>query len=241
MGAIRMKTFKKQLIIAVLLVVQPIVASAESSFDFGEIFSILKDMAMQSTIIGNNSTGQLNALNEQKKLLEDTQKLMQGHYGYGSYDNPSLSSWQHAGKDWNSLLNSHQSGGNDPLASLAREIEHEFPIVSSDRVYSSSKNPEQAKLFDLLSKATVASRASNTLAYNNVDAELLMLEKLQAEIEKSPNQKATLDLIARIQIEEAKLMAYQIKSSAVSAQLTGLQAQQEVSDAKWMSEFFKWH
>ena len=68
-----------------------------------------------------------------------------------------------------------------------------------------------------------------------------MLEKLQSEIEKSPNQKATLDLIARIQIEEAKLVAYQIKSNAVSTQLTSLQAQQDLSDAKWTKDFFKWH
>ena len=68
-----------------------------------------------------------------------------------------------------------------------------------------------------------------------------MLDKLQSEIEKSPNQKSTLDLIARIQIEEAKLVAYQIKSNAVSAQLAGLQAQQEVSDSKWTNDFFKWH
>ncbi len=240
-----MKMFKKQLIIAALFVSQSMVASAESAFDLGKIFSLLTDklteMATQSTIMGNNSTGQLKALSEQKQLLEDTQKLMKGHYGYGSFDNPTLNSWQHTGKDWNSLLNSHQSGSSDALTALAKEIEREFPIVSSDKVYADSKNSEQARLFDLLSKATVASRASNTLAYNNVDAELLMIEKLQAEIEKSPNQKATLDLIARIQIEEAKLMAYQIKSNAVSAQLTSLQAQQEVSDAKWTSDFFKWH
>ena len=240
-----MSAFKKKLIIAALLLSQPIMVNAESGFDFSKIFSILTDklteVATQSTIIGNNSSGQLTALKHQNKLLEDTKKLMEGHYGYGSsFNNDSLTSWQHAGKDWASLLNSSQSGGSDALATLARDIEREFP-VSSKSVYPSSQNTEQSKLFDLLSKATVASRASSTLAYNNVDAELLMLEKLQAEIEKSPNQKATLDLIARIQIEEAKLMAYQIKSSAVSAQLTGLQAQQELSDAKWTSEFFKWH
>ena len=237
-----MRSFNKKILFATLLLVQPIMVNAESAFDFAKIFSILTEMAAQSTIIGNNSSGQLTALKDQNKLLEDTKKSMEGHYGYGSsFNNTSLDSWLHAGKDWGGLLNGSQSGGSDPLATLARDIEREFPVVSSKSVYPAAQNTEQAKLFDLLSKATVASRASSTLAYNNVDAELLMLEKLQAEIEKSPNQKATLDLIARIQIEEAKLMAYQIKSSAVSAQLTGLQAQQELSDAKWTSEFFKWH
>ena len=167
---------------------------------------------------------------------------MKGNYGYGSkFDNSSLSTWQHAGKDWSSLLGSPQSGANDALTELAKQIEKEFPTISGDSMFTGSNHSEQAKLFDLLSKTTAASRVSSTLAYNNVDAELVMLDKLQSEIEKSPNQKSTLDLIARIQIEEAKLVAYQIKSNAVSAQLAGLQAQQEVSDSKWTNDFFKWH
>ena len=167
---------------------------------------------------------------------------MKGNYGYGSkFENPSLTAWQHSGKDWSSLLSSPTASGTDALTTLAKQIEKEFPIMSSDNVYSGSNHSEQAKLFDLLSKTTAASRASNTLAYNNVDGQLTLLDKLQTEIERSPNQKATLDLIARIQIEQAKLIAYQIKSNAVSAQLTSLQAQQEVSDAKWTSDFFKWH
>ncbi len=231
----------KQGLIAALLITQPIIASAESAFDFTRILSLLTDMAKQSSLLGSNSTAELTLLKDQNKLLDDTQQLMKGHYGYGDVNNAGLSAWQHAAKDWGSLLNSPQSGSQDPLATLAKEIEREFPIVSADTMYSNSQHSEQAKLFDLLSKATVASRASNTLAYNNVDAELTMIEKLQAEIEKSPNQKATLDLIARIQIEEAKLMAQALKSNAVNAQLTSLQSQQEVSDAKWMSDFFKWH
>jgi hypothetical protein len=242
MGAIRMKVFKKQLVIAVLLVAQPIMARAESGFDFMDILQKIANMSTQSTILGDNSKKQLDVLAEQKQLLDDTQKLMKGNYGYGSkFDNSSLSTWQHAGKDWSSLLGSPQSGANDALTELAKQIEKEFPTISGDSMFTGSNHSEQAKLFDLLSKTTAASRVSSTLAYNNVDAELVMLDKLQSEIEKSPNQKSTLDLIARIQIEEAKLVAYQIKSNAVSAQLTSLQAQQEVSDAKWAKDFFKWH
>lgn len=239
---------RKQVLIVMFLVGIPVFAHADG-FDIGKLLSTLgdqlKEMANQSTILGNvfdNSTKQLTALNDQKTLMEETQKLMKGNYGYGSkFDNPSLNTWQHAGKDWSSLLGSPQSGANDALTALAKQIEKEFPTVSGDSMFTGSNHSEQAKLFDLLSKTTAASRVSSTLAYNNVDAELVMLDKLQSEIEKSPNQKATLDLIARIQIEEAKLVAYQIKSNAVSAQLTSLQAQQEVSDAKWTNDFFKWH
>ena len=237
-----MKAFKKQLVIAALLVIQPILARADSGWDIMDILQKIANMSTQSTILGDNSKAQLDVLKKQKELLEDTQKLMKGNYGYGSkFENPSLGAWQHSGKDWGSFLSSPTASGTDALSTLAKQIEKEFPIMSSDKMYSGSNHSEQAKLFDLLSKTTVASRASNTLAYNNVDGQLTLLDKLQAEIEHSPNQKATLDLIARIQIEQAKLVAYQIKANAVSAQLTSLQAQQEVSDAKWASDFFKWH
>lgn len=182
---------------------------------------------------------QLSALDEQKKVLEASKAAMEGHYNYSSaFDKPALTTWQHSGKDWSSLMTSHEGGGSDPLTALAKQMEKEFPVKSSGSVFS--QNSEQAKLYDLLAKTTVASRASNTLAYNSIETELAMLEELQREIEKSPNQKATLDLIARIQIEGVKLAAYKIKTDAVSAELAGLQSQQEVSDAKWASDFFKW-
>ena len=95
-----MRSFNKKILFAILLLVQPIMVNAESGFDFAKIFSILTEMATQSTIIGNNSSGQLTALKDQNKLLEDTKKLMEGHYGYGSsFNNTSLDSWLHAGKD----------------------------------------------------------------------------------------------------------------------------------------------
>lgn len=189
----------------------------------------------------DNAKDQLSQLDKHKRILEQSQKMMQGHYQYGSlFDKPELSGWRHSGKDWSILMNLSNSGNTDALTALAKQIEKEFPIKSSESVFG-TKNSEQARLFDLLSKTTLASRASNTLAYNNMEEVLLMLEALQKEIEKSPNQKATLDLIARIQIEEAKMTAYKIKADAVNAQFTSLQSQQEVSDAKWASEFFKFH
>lgn len=217
-----------------------------SSISHADLLTIVKDAEMlKATLeqiehiknVQSKLEQQLKTLDSQKKLLESTNGAMTGHYNYGAIDNPLLKTWQHSGKDWSSLLNESE---NDALTALKKQITNEFPIKTADSLFT-QHNSEQTKLFDLLSKATLASRASHTLAYNNIDNELLMLEKLQDNIEKTPNQKAILDLIARIQIEEAKLTAYQIKQNAVNAQLTSLQNQQELTDAKWASEFFKWH
>ncbi|MBX9703470.1 MAG: type IV secretion system protein [Silvanigrellaceae bacterium] len=229
-----MKFIKTMLLTAFISSALSVHADVLSVSDI-ELLNLAKDQL-------TNIKSQLDKLNEQKKILEKSQGMMEGHYDYASkFDNPLLSSWEHSGKDWGSLMNGARGAESDPLTILAKQIEQEFPLASKDKIFSATKESEQARLFDLLSKTTMASRATSKLTYNRVDDELAMLEALQKEIEKSPNQKATLDLIARINIEQAKLMAYKIKSDAVSNELISLQSQQEVSDAKWASEFFKWH
>ena len=78
---------RNQLIAVTLLVCIPVFAHADG-FDISELLSILgsqlKEMANQSSILGDvfdNSNKQLTALNDQKTILEDTQKLMKGNYG----------------------------------------------------------------------------------------------------------------------------------------------------------------
>lgn len=182
---------------------------------------------------------QMKKLDAQKRTLEDTQKLMTGHYNYGEMlDNATLNNWRHSAANWNDLTHLGEGNGSDPLSTLAKSLQKDFPQQKGQSLYS---NSEMARLFDQLSQTTLAARATNTLTYNNIDEELLMLEALQKEIEKSPNQKATLDLIARIQLEDAKLHAYQIKTSAVKNQLDSLQSQQQLTDTQWANDFFKLH
>lgn len=244
-----MRTLKKGLLIVTVLTsfissgsfALPIPGMGTPVIDVGAIHNLglqLKALRDQYQLLKNA----YDTANEQKKIMEDTQRMMEGHYNFGDkFSNPLLESWQHSGRSWDELMSAQSGVGQDPITSLAKAIEKEYPLPSADSIYSASKNKEQAHLFDLLAKTNLITRASNTLTYNSVDDELKMLDALQKEIEKSPNQKATLDLIARIQIEEAKLAAYQIKSQAANAQLTSLQTQQELTDAKWASDFFKWH
>ncbi|KTD32196.1 vir protein B5 [Legionella nautarum] len=217
-----------------------------SSVIYADLLTIVEDAKLldatleqikQIKAIQSKLKNQLKVLDNQKKLLESSNKAMTGHYNYGTIDNPLLKNWQHSGKNWDSLL---EGTDKDALTRLKKQIASEFPLSDANKLFT-LQNSEQTKLFNLLSKATLASRASQTLAYNSVDDELLLLEQLQERIEQTPNQKAILDLIARIQIEEAKLSAYQIKANAVNAQLSSLQSQQELTDAKWANDFFKWH
>lgn len=226
-------------LMGLLLLSLPVHADLLSVEDLA-MLEVAKEQLTNIKEVEDRLRGQLQALDNQKRILEESQKLMQGHYGYGSlHENQSLGSWQHSGKDFASLLQSTDGGGQDALSRLAHELSKDFPLKPAAELYA-NPNSEQAKLYTLLAKTTLASRAGSTLTYNRIDEELTMLEALQKEIEKSPNQKATLDLIARIQIEEAKLVAYQLKAGAVSQQMDSLRSQQEVSDAAWVNQFFKW-
>ncbi len=224
---------KVGILITCLFIITTVKADLLTVVEDAKLLQATRDQIKEIQTIQSKLEGQL-------EVLKSNQAAMTGHYKYSSlFNDSSLKDWQHAGNDWSSMLDSSTSN-SESLTAIKKQIQKEFPIKNAASLYSRTDS-ENAKLYDLLAKTTLASRATSTLTYNNIDKELLMLEKLQQQIEESPNQKATLDLIARIQIEEAKLIAYQLKSTAVSSQLTSLQSQQEVSDAKWASDFFKWH
>lgn len=180
---------------------------------------------------------QYNELKNQASLLEKTKGMMEGHYGYSNmFENQALKDWQHSGSNWDSAINNQ---GNDVLSQMSKKIEQQFPLQEGKNIFSKNANPDSIKLFDLMSKTTLASRATHTLAFNKVEEELKLLESLQDEIERSPNQKATLDLIARIQIEEAKLMAYSMKAEAVDKEQGSLQTQEDLKDDAWLAKFLR--
>ncbi len=182
---------------------------------------------------------QYDVLSQQKTILEEVKGSVSGHYGYSNlYENKSLSDWQHAGGNFNALLSGDFKSG-DPLKDEYNRLLKEFSAQSGSDIFNKDVSKDKVTLFDLMSKTTTASRASNQLSFNKIDEEIKLLDSLQKEIENSPNEKATMDLLARINVEQAKLTAYQIKSGAMDRELIALKQQEEINGDVWSSKFLK--
>lgn len=175
------------------------------------------------------------------KKIKESQKLMTGHYGFGikKYGIPGLDRWDKVSKDWKTVLDGYRKDASDPLSKILKEVEKKYQIKSGTSYYKKKYLHEQAKSFDDLAKGAVAAQGVTTLAYNNVDEDIKALEKMRDEIEKSENQKQTLDLIARINIQAAIIEAKATRVNATKATLQASAVQSQVSDVKWAQNFLR--
>lgn len=190
----------------------------------------------------NKATGQIKTgFENQVKETINQQKLMKGNFNLGKlFNNPELNKWQRAGATWSDLTNLSRTT-SDQLGKLSKELIKKYPVKPSNEVYSEYADKEQAELYDDMSKTAIAMGAQSKLSYNSIEAELKVLESLQKEIDNSDSQKKTLDLIARVSIENAKINAFRIRNEAMQANATSMSMQQQVNDEKWASNFLKWN
>ncbi|MBA4697725.1 MAG: hypothetical protein H2069_10155 [Legionella sp.] len=198
----------------------------------------LKEQLKAANALGDTATQTVTGIQSQIKQLEATQKLLgNGHWQLGNkYDNPVFKQWRDAGKNFEDFLKSPQSAS--ALGVIAKRLAKDFQMGSSaDSVFTPKVSPVQKALFKQSAQTALAAGAQSELSYEHVNDINQMLESLQAEIDKAPDHKALLEIIARAQIENAKLNALRIKSEAAALKLESLAAQQNVSDAKWAADF----
>lgn len=174
------------------------------------------------------------------EFLKQQSSYMTGHYGYSSIDNkPNLQNWGTGSNFWEQVLNVYQQGGNPgDVGSVAKTLERQYPIKSASEVYP--YNAAQGQYYELQAKTTLASRALSQVSFDRVSKEIEMLDELKDEIEKSPNQKATLDLIARVQIESALIQTQIERLLATLLQQTSVNSQAEPNGAVATHHFFDW-
>lgn len=194
---------------------------------------------------GRKLTSQIEGITSVKNTIDqkirESQALMKGHYGFGSkqYGIPGLDRWNGVSKDWKTLVDGYKRDASDPLSKILKEVEQKYKLKSGSSYYKQKHLQEQAKAFDDLAKGAVAAQGVTTLAYNNVDEDIKALEKLRDEIERSDNQKQTLDLIARINIQAAIIEAKATRVNATKARLQATSMQSQVSDIKWAQNFLR--
>lgn len=183
----------------------------------------------------------VSGINKQIDELKETEKLLgKGHYQYGTkYDNPLFKKLRYAGKDFDDFLNAYK-GNSNALGKISKRLSEEFGMKDSSRVFTKNASKSQMKLYDEMAKFAIAAGAQSELSYGSVNDIQKMLDSLQADIDKADSQKALLELIARVEIEGARISAMRIKSDAANLKINSLNTQQSATDAQWASDFLKW-
>jgi hypothetical protein len=187
----------------------------------------------------NHIKAQIDRVNSVKQSIDskmnDTQQLMRGHYGFGKkFEIPGLNTWGHDAKRMNNLLSGKGSDG--VISQVFKEIRTKHAIKPTSELFQNRSESREAKHYQSTTETIEASRAVSTIAYDNMDEEIGIIEQLKGEIEKSENQKASLDLLTRMVAESALIQAKAVRVHAMQAELNAESLQTNVDDEALTSE-----
>lgn len=186
----------------------------------------------EKTVMG--ITAQIDELKATKKLLGE------GHFQLGNkFDSVNLKKWRNANQYFDDFLNAYK-GNSGALGAIGKRLSKDFGLQSSGSIYTKSASRAQMNLYDEIAKTAIAAGAQSEYAYGGIKDINQMLDALQAEIDKTDNQKALLELIARVQIENARINAMRVKNDSASLKVNSLNMQQTATDAQWVSDFLRW-
>lgn len=191
--------------------------------------------------IKREAVNTVSGINKQIDELKETEKLLgKGHYQYGTkYDSPLFKKSRYAGKNFDDFLNAYK-GNSSALGKISKRLSQDFGMKDSSRVFTKNASKSQMKLYDEMAKSALAAGAQSELSYGSVNDIQKMLDSLQADIDKADSQKALLELIARVEIENARISAMRIKSDAANLKINSLNTQQTATEAQWAADFLKW-
>lgn len=108
------------------------------------------------------------------------------------------------------------------------------PITGAD-LFTSDPTGTLASAHDRHKDTTVAALAASESAYNTASQRLSDYEALLGELNSSPDLKASVDLLARISVENGILMNELIKMQALQMQLNASQQGQIITETRRIS------
>jgi hypothetical protein len=186
---------------------------------------------------------QLDETRDIKKIsqsqLNEVQKIsggLTGTHQYGSqfYD-PNKLFWGKGGNDWQSILAlTHAGGGEGTLGSAIRQLSSQFPIRGS----LGSSNDTENEYYRLQAQTSLASRASAQTAFDQMKNQDDTMKQLHNMIDKTPDNKSSVDLNNRLSEENISVNMQQVKLLAVLAQQLAIDSQEKANRANESAEFF---
>lgn len=173
-------------------------------------------------------------LDQQKQLVSNSQ----GHYGFGSLQNGAgdLQNREWSPSTWNAALQGLSGGNSQRYQQLLSEYKTNHPSLSPSE-FEKGASSSVSQMYQQQIQTNQAASVNATYAFNDIEQSLKNVQALSAQIEKSQNTKASMDLNARLVAEVAYIQIQELKMQAlINEQLAQRSADQingETQSAKF--------
>lgn len=212
---------------------------------YADPLDILK---MLGRIYGIN-LDQLTALKDVKNLNEALKEVSEkqlsaitGHYNMGNLYNSAHEQSERlwTNDNWQSVLE-HASGGNSArFQELLKSYGDKYPSLSGIQITPLNGNTLKAKTYQDNARTNLASLSVSECSYNGINDRIKKLQGLLNQIEQSPNEKASLDLQARLLAEIGFVQLELLRLQSVQTQLTAMHNQGMTNGTTQDAGFVKW-
>ena len=221
-------------ILRLLITILLLASSNLYAIGLWDIFNVMTKIQGIDLDMKNISQDTFNINKDQLSQLNLITNGLTGTHSYGSmnYDKNQFD-WGKGSDNWQDMLSLYKTGGGS-LAQVSGNLEKEFPIA--DNLGSSSQTENE--YYRLQAQTTLASRSSSQLAFEQVSKESKVIEDLHNEIDKSKDNKSSVDLNNRLVSEQNNMSIQQTKLLALLVQQEAVNSQEKANHAKENAEFF---
>jgi hypothetical protein len=136
-----------------------------------------------------------------QSLVQEMNKSVIGHSGWGNYQFHDHQSYGGGAGDWANVMRMAEAGGGQgELGNMLNELSGQFPANRS-LFNRGIHDDKQQQYYALQAQTILAARAASHLDYNKIERQIQYQQMLQQQIEKANDLKAAVDLNNRIHIE----------------------------------------
>lgn len=181
-------------------------------------------------------------LNEALKEVGEKQlSAVTGHYNLGNLYNSSHDQAERLWSDenWQRVLEQASGGNSARFRELLKSYHDRYPTLSQNQITQFS-NTLKAKTYSDNARTNLAGLSVSEYSYNAVQDRIKKLQGLLNQIEQTPNQKASLDLQARILAEIGFVQLELLRLQSVQTQLTAMHNQGMTNGTTQDAGFVKW-
>lgn len=192
----------------------------------------LKNLTSANELLAQVSQQSLDAQQQQTES-------MTGHYGMGNLANSSqdqdLQLW--SADTWQDMLNQAGGGNQQRVQQLMEGFNERYPAIEAQKIVPGQPDHVKAKLYEEGYQTNRAVKAGASYIYEDVNRQIRQLQELLSYVEKTPNQKAALDLNARLVAQLGFIQLQSLRMQAMQTQLLSLQTQAQTNGIATDTQF----
>lgn len=183
-------------------------------------------------------------LNEALKEVSDKQlSAVTGHYKIGNLYNSSSDQLDRlsANSNWQDLLHKASGGNAARYTELVKRYQDKYPALTQSQLNSLNPNNLKTQTYLDDAKTNLAGLSVSEYSYDSLENRIKKLQGLLNQVEQTPNEKAAMDLQARVLAEIGFVQLEMLRLQSVQTQMTAMHGQGLTNGTTQDAQFVKWN